>query len=116
MRSAHRIFPTSLGLSPRCSSATCLCCTRFPKALARIEAFDSQALANTSWSFATQMFCHEPLLAAISSRAIRHRFEFTSKHLVNTAWAYAHLTCRDTPLLDSISAAVSGKIQEFGPQ
>mmetsp|Transcript_109617 Transcript_109617/g.353740 ORF Transcript_109617/g.353740 Transcript_109617/m.353740 type:complete len:87 (+) Transcript_109617:591-851(+) len=57
-----------------------------------------------------------PLMAALSSAAIRSSAELLPQNLSNTAWAFA--TCRvvDEPLMDAISAASSSTISQFDIQ
>eukprot|EP00747_Dinoflagellata_sp_TGD_P130656 gnl/TRDRNA2_/TRDRNA2_174855_c1_seq1.p1 gnl/TRDRNA2_/TRDRNA2_174855_c1~~gnl/TRDRNA2_/TRDRNA2_174855_c1_seq1.p1 ORF type:complete len:329 (+),score=31.04 gnl/TRDRNA2_/TRDRNA2_174855_c1_seq1:634-1620(+) len=59
--------------------------------VADIHIYESQELSNLSWSFARLKVNDRPLLAAISSEALKKLGHFTSLHISNTVWAFAVL-------------------------
>ena len=52
----------------------------------RLATWDPQALANLSWAYATIMLLDEPLMQAISLRAVEVISEFAPQNLSNSRW------------------------------
>jgi len=85
-------------------------------ALAKIDDYNQQNIANTAWAFAKLVVTHQPLLASISAAAITRSSEFIPQGLANLAWALAKLVVLDAPLMPALSSAAMPNIDEYVPQ
>ena len=56
----------------------------FHGAILELISFNSKAIANLSWAYATISFLHDPLMVAVSQRAVMVITEFTPQNLSNS--------------------------------
>ena len=84
---------------------------------ARVGDGSARHLANTAWSFATLLFFHDPLLASLSSLAVRTSSELNWQGIANLSWAMAVLLWHDGTLVQALAdAAVSLDQSKAKPQ
>jgi len=83
------------------------------EAMARIEEFDAQGLANTAWAFATLGVRAPQLFDAITRESEQRIGSFTTQNLANTAWAFAALGVPAPRLFDAIARESEQRIRSF---
>ena len=59
----------------------------------RLDQFNAQDLANTTWAFATVGQLDEPLFNALARMAERRLDQFNAQELANMAWALTDSAC-----------------------
>ena len=64
----------------------------------RMGDFNSQALANTAWAFATVSHKDQQLFTALAAAAEWHMGDFNPQALANTAWAFATASHKEEQL------------------
>ena len=79
----------------------------------RTRDFNSQALANTAWAFATVGHKEEPLFMVLASAAEQQMRDFDSQNLANTAWAFATVGCKEERLFTALAAAAERRMTDF---
>mmetsp|Transcript_15920 Transcript_15920/g.36129 ORF Transcript_15920/g.36129 Transcript_15920/m.36129 type:complete len:208 (+) Transcript_15920:664-1287(+) len=73
----------------------------------------TQEISNMSWALAKLWNYDMPLLAALSSQAIRHISSLNRQELSITAWAFATMGLRPQPLLQAIAASAIRTMSDF---
>jgi hypothetical protein len=73
-------------------------------ALAQVEAFSAQDLANTAWAMSTAEVAAPQLFSAFSAQAVLNMEAFNAQALANTAWAFATAGHTDETLFDALAS------------
>merc|ERR1739848_951385 len=81
-----------------------------------IDEFYPMEISNTAWAGAVLGYTDQPLLAALSSEALRRITNFLPQDMSNLAWSFANIGVRHSPLLQSIASAAMPRISELEPQ
>lgn len=90
----------------------------------RIETFNSQELANSSWACAKIAYLNESLFNSIASMCRAEQIErieriglrFVPQDLANIAWTFAKAIYVKVPVLVALCSRAAGCIQEFNHQ
>ena len=75
-----------------------------------------QALANTTWAFATLALKASELLEAVRPKTVCKIWKFNPRALANTAWAFGTRVLKNPALLEAVRPAAVCMIRTFSPQ
>merc|ERR1711933_44154 len=73
------------------------------KTLERLDAFNSQSIANTVWAFAKLRHPALQLFDAVALKALERLDAFNSQEIANTVWAFATLRHPSLKFFDAVS-------------
>lgn len=84
----------------------------------RIETFNSQELANSSWACAKLAYLNESLFNSIASMCRAEQIEriFVPQDFANIAWSFAKAIYVKVPVLLALCSRAAGCIPEFNHQ
>jgi len=83
---------------------------------AKVDIFNSQAIANTVWAYATAGHDDRHLFDAMSQLALLNLNNFNSQEIANTMWAYATVKHPSPALFFSIAQSSLPKLGTFNSQ